>query len=340
MATPQETFEELEARHRKEKKDLVATITSLKKSIPKGDKRKKKEVAAEIAELEKTHSERHRAELSLVGGSSKACTSSTPDTSGNQNLCQPDTPDAESESGSAAASALGLYANSSQPVRAVAKKNKARQRLQRRAEELKRQQEEAEAEAEDMVDNSAIETEAISKLAAGDGLSIREIRPDGHCLYAAFGDQVNTYHGYSISYLEIRKRAAEYMRANYGDFIPFMTRKDGDLFSEDDFEKYCCDIESTATWGGQQEITALSHSFQLPVHIYQSNMPVLRIGEDAYSANDPIRLSYHRHAYGLGEHYNSLQKDPAAVKQHIHAGLDASEPPSDTAHVCNKNEKQ
>ncbi|PIA17514.1 cysteine proteinase [Coemansia reversa NRRL 1564] len=327
MATPQETFEDLEARHRKEKKDLIATITSLKKSIPKGDKRKKKEVAAEIAELERTHSERHRAELSVIGGCSKAFTSSTPDTADNQDHDQSGMPDAKSEGGSATASVLGLYTNPSQPVKPVAKKNKARQRLQRRAEQLKRQQEEAEAEAEGMVDTAAVETEAISKLAASDGLSIQEIRPDGHCLYAAFGDQVNTYHGYTVSYSQMRKRAAEYMRANYGDFISFMTREDGDLFSESDFEKYCSDIETTATWGGQQEITALSHSFQLPVHIYQSNMPVLRIGEDAYSANNPIRLSYHRHAYGLGEHYNSLRKDPAAVKQYTHAGLDASETP-------------
>ncbi|KAJ2800512.1 OTU protein [Coemansia guatemalensis] len=313
MATPQETFEDLEARHRKEKKDLVATITSLKKTIPKGDKRKKKEVAAEIADLERSHSERQRAELDLFNKCSQAPADGTPSASAEQDPQQSGAPDAESDSEPAATSVPGLYSNASQAARPSGKKNKARLRLQRRAEQLKRQQEEAEAEAEGMVDMAAVETEAISKLIAGDGLSILEIRPDGHCLYSAIADQVNTYHGHSTSYPQMRKRAAEYMRANHADFIPFMTREDGDLFSESDFEKHCCDIESTATWGGQQEITALSHSLQLPVHVYQSNMPVLRIGEDKYTANDPIRLSYHRHAYGLGEHYNSLRKDPAVV---------------------------
>ncbi|KAJ2077330.1 OTU protein [Coemansia sp. RSA 988] len=316
MASPQETFEDLEARHRKEKKDLVVTITSLKKTIPKGDKRKKKEVAAEIVELERSHSERQRAELSLFDECGRAPTSVLPDaTAADQDPHQSDAPEAESDSDPAANSVPGLYANTSQPVRPVGKKNKARLRLQRRAEQLKRQQEEAEAEAEaeGMVDMAAVETEAISKLVAKDGLSIMGIRPDGHCLYSAIADQVNTYHRHSASYLQMRKRAAEYMRANHADFIPFMTHDDGDLFSETDFEKYCCDIEYTATWGGQQEITALSHSLQLPVHVYQSNMPVLRIGEELYGANDPIRLSYHRHAYGLGEHYNSLRKDPAII---------------------------
>ncbi|KAJ2549218.1 OTU domain-containing protein 6B, partial [Coemansia sp. RSA 1878] len=57
------TLEEVEARHRKEKKELIAKTTALKRTIPKGDKNKKKEVTAEIANLEKQHEERQRAEL-------------------------------------------------------------------------------------------------------------------------------------------------------------------------------------------------------------------------------------------------------------------------------------
>jgi OTU domain-containing protein 6 len=33
-------------------------------------------------------------------------------------------------------------------------------------------------------------------------------------------------------------------------------------------------------------------------------MPTVKMGEDF--AGEPLRVSYHRHAYGLGEHYNSL----------------------------------
>ncbi|KAJ1932304.1 nuclear protein localization protein 4, partial [Linderina macrospora] len=64
MALTETTIEELETRHRKETKDLTSKVMSLKKSIPKGDKRKKKEVTAEIAVLEAELAERHTAELS------------------------------------------------------------------------------------------------------------------------------------------------------------------------------------------------------------------------------------------------------------------------------------
>lgn len=55
--------EELIARHRREKKDLQAKIQALKKTATKGDKKKKKEVAEEIAKIEKELTGKHEAEL-------------------------------------------------------------------------------------------------------------------------------------------------------------------------------------------------------------------------------------------------------------------------------------
>ncbi|KAJ2356583.1 OTU protein [Coemansia erecta] len=298
------TLEELEARHRREKKELSAKITTLKRTIPKGDKRKKKEVGAEIADLEKQHEERQKAELSQFNEGGQALVAEACES-------EPAAEQVADEDGSdepSVAPTKGMYGSAGQAGRPGGKKSKAKQRQQRKAEELRRMQEEAECEAEDMVDVAAVETEAIEKLVAGHSLAIQQIRPDGHCLYSAFADQVSTYHDQPVSYAQMRQRAAEYMRNHSDDFIPFMAHDNGDMFSTDDFEQHCDDVERTATWGGQQEITALSHALQLPVHIYQSGMPVLRIGEDAYAAQTPINLSYHRHAYGLGEHYNSLRK--------------------------------
>ncbi|KAJ2660287.1 OTU protein [Coemansia sp. RSA 1199] len=300
------TLEEVEARHRKEKKELIAKITALKRTIPKGDKNKKKEVTAEITNLEKQHEERQRAELiqfakvsqtPTAGASEKESVSTTKQTS-----------KVENDDELPAAPTMSLYGSAGQTGRPAGKKNKAKQRQQRKAEEMRRMQEEAELEAEDMVDVAAVETEAIEKLIAGHSLGIQQIRPDGHCLYSAFADQVSTYHGQPASYSQMRQRAAEYMRSHCDDFIPFMTHDNGDMFTAEDFEQHCDDVENTATWGGQQEITALSHALQLPVHIFQSGLPILQIGEDTYAAKDPVNLSYHRHAYGLGEHYNSLRK--------------------------------
>ncbi|KAJ2552220.1 OTU protein [Coemansia sp. RSA 1933] len=300
MSETNETPEDLATRHRKEKKELIANITALKKAVPKGDKRRNKEARVKIEELETKLKERHAAELKAMDEAHPEAPEHGREANDVEQNTQPDAADDGQD----------------KPVAAVLpgkKKNKAKMRLQRRAEEMKRMQEEAEQEAEGMVDATAIEAEAMNSLAASAGLSVKEIRPDGHCLYSAVADQLSTYHSQpSATHLEMRSRAAAYMRANRDDFMPFMTHDSGDMFSEADFADHCDRVEKTADWGGQQEITALSHALQLPVHIYQTGAPVLRIGEDgAYGAREPLRLSYHRHAYGLGEHYNSLHKAAA-----------------------------
>ncbi|KAJ1748492.1 OTU protein [Coemansia sp. RSA 1821] len=303
------TFEDLEARHRREKKELTARITALKRAVPKGDKRKKKEVAAEIADLEKQHNERQEEELRRFNAQAQQGAQEAQRKKGESEAEDTEVEKVAGPSDSEVSStpAKGLY-GSAQPARPGGKKNKAKLRQQRRAEEIRRMKEEAEREAEDMVDVAAVETQAVENLVASHGLRIQQIRPDGHCLYSAFADQISTYHDQPATHLQMRQRAAEYMRNHRDDFIPFMTHENGEMFSEDDFERYCNDIEATATWGGQQEITALSHALQLPVNIYQPGMPVLQIGEGTYASDRPINLSYHRHAYGLGEHYNSLRK--------------------------------
>ncbi|KAJ2057569.1 OTU protein, partial [Coemansia sp. S155-1] len=308
LSIPEATLEELESRHRKESKELLAKVTALKKTVSKGDKRKKKEVAADIAALESQLSERHAAELSQLTGNGSGLIVATglpPLT--DQGAAAATTSDPEPSSSIAP---NGLYRNGDNLDRRPGggKVNKAKQRLQRRAEELQRIQAEAEKEAEGMVDVAAIESSAIDRLVANDGLQVRSINADGHCLYSAFADQLCTYHAQPASYPDMRRRAAEYMRAHRDDFMPFMAHDSGDPFSASDYDEHCDNVERSAEWGGHQEIMALSHALQLPVLVYQSGAPVLRIGEDGYSAKEPVRLSYHRHAYGLGEHYNSLHK--------------------------------
>jgi hypothetical protein len=54
------------ARHKTEQKALTSQITSLKKSVTKGDKAKRKEVLAQVQKLEEELKERHRRELSQI----------------------------------------------------------------------------------------------------------------------------------------------------------------------------------------------------------------------------------------------------------------------------------
>jgi hypothetical protein len=62
-ATPSETLDEMLARHRKEIRQLNADTTALKKTATKGEKKKKKEILAQIAVMESELNKKHEEEL-------------------------------------------------------------------------------------------------------------------------------------------------------------------------------------------------------------------------------------------------------------------------------------
>ncbi|KAK9403167.1 OTU domain-containing protein 6B [Crotalus adamanteus] len=72
----------------------------------------------------------------------------------------------------------------------------------------------------------------------------------------------------------------------------------GDLYSQDEFEKYCSDIANTASWGGQLELRALSHILQTPIEVIQMDSPPIIVGEE-YNRK-PLILVYMRHADAIG----------------------------------------
>jgi OTU domain-containing protein 6 len=91
-----------------------------------------------------------------------------------------------------------------------------------------------------------------------------------------------------------------------------------DYSSAKDIESYCKEIEETALWGGEMEITALAGAFEVPVEIYSNRSVTPMViepnsvvkNEDMRERNNKeiIRLAYYEHLYGLGQHYNSLFK--------------------------------
>ncbi len=62
MSDSSSPLETLEKQHRKERKELQAKIQALKKSVSKGDKKKKKEVTEESAKLEADLDRKHQEE--------------------------------------------------------------------------------------------------------------------------------------------------------------------------------------------------------------------------------------------------------------------------------------
>ena len=74
------------------------------------------------------------------------------------------------------------------------------------------------------------------------------------------------------------------------------------------FERYCRGVEATAAWGGQLELRALAHVLRRRIVVYSAHLPTVEMGEE-YRVDDdapPLRVAYQQHAYGLGEHYNSV----------------------------------
>ncbi len=142
------------------------------------------------------------------------------------------------------------------------------------------------------------------------GLKVHDIKADGHCLYRAISDQlVRVVPGHSIhsstsgsGYESLRTLAAHIMKADSDSYRPFVE----DISSDDDWLKYLSDVESTAAWGGQLELQALAVALKTPIEVFCAGMPVVTMGEEFKSGNSKtLKVCHHRHAFGLGEHYNS-----------------------------------
>lgn len=63
------------------------------------------------------------------------------------------------------------------------------------------------------------------------------------------------------------------------------------------------------------QLRALSQVLRRPFEVVQAEGRPVVIGEEfSDSSSTPVLLTYHRHMYGLGEHYNSVQPRPAEEK--------------------------
>ncbi|XP_062212767.1 OVARIAN TUMOR DOMAIN-containing deubiquitinating enzyme 5-like [Phragmites australis] len=296
----EETLEEVLSRHRKEKSKLQDRETSLKKAAAKGSKAeqkaKKKQVEEEISRLSVELEAKHAAELSSFGYK----------------------PSASSEKGNldnlVKAIAGVSLSNSSDP----AKPSKGARRREKKAKEEAAREQRIQEEQSNLVSDRMLENVKLEKKLEPLGLTIREIKPDGHCLYRAVENQLSLHSNSATryNYQELRQMTAKYMREHSADFLPFFLAEgkvETGPYPSESFERYCQEIESTAAWGGQLELGALTHCLKKHIVVYSGSFPDVEMGKEYRSGSGgsstdyvSIRLSYHRHAYGLGEHYNSV----------------------------------
>ncbi|PIA61603.1 hypothetical protein AQUCO_00300843v1 [Aquilegia coerulea] len=304
--TDSETREEVLSRHRKEITQLQHKEVALKKAAAKGSKAeqkaKKKQVEDEISKLSSKLREKHAEELASLG----YCNSN-----GNEKK------DLDVLVKAIVGVSVNSQGDSSKPSKSVKRREK---RAQQEAAREQRIQEEQST----MVSDGMIENEKLERKLEPLGLVVREIKPDGHCLYRAIEDQLAVFSGGSspYSFLELRNMVASYMREHQSDFLPFFLSEnnisvDSDNASAEIFEDYCREVESTAAWGGQLELGALTHCLRKHIVVLSGSFPDVEMGkeykvEDRGPTNASIMLSYHKHAFGLGEHYNSVI--PSAIR--------------------------
>ena len=195
-----------------------------------------------------------------------------------------------------------------EPRQGPKKVNRAKARLQRRAEEMEAQREEARTEAATMTDHKSIESVAMKAKVAALGLQERPVDANGHCLYSAFADQLALLDRPTLTYADMRHHAADYIRTNADDFLPYLLADDGD--TAHDVESYTKEIEETPKWGGELEIIALARRYKVAVDVVQAEGETLKYEE---GNGDKVRLARYEHMYSLGAHFNSLV--PATSKK-------------------------
>lgn len=183
-----------------------------------------------------------------------------------------------------------------------AKRNRRKEKIAAREAANQKLSEEAAEEAASLPNLRKIELENMTSICDLRNLSQYEIPADGHCLYASIADQLKLRHGVVKTVQELRSAAAQQIREHPNDFSAFLF--DESTMSVKEIEPYCVELETTAIWGGDLEILALSQVFDCCIS-------VLINGQSPFIANETgknpeLKLAYYKHSFGLGAHYNSL----------------------------------
>ncbi|KAL3702142.1 hypothetical protein R1sor_020164 [Riccia sorocarpa] len=313
-----ETRSEMLARHQKEIKELQGKEIGLKKAAAKGSKAeqkaKKKLAEEEIARLDSKLKARHVKELASLG-----------------------IPVDDKEVNTIEMKVKAIAGVSLNGPNASHKPSKGQKWRDRRAQQEAEREQRIQEEQNNIVSQRVLEEQQLEGKLGPLGFTLKEIKSDGHCLYRAVEDQIALHPELvQYSYQELRRLAANYMRTHAEDFMPFIGAESAESAESDKledtsqtkFQRYCEEVESTAAWGGQLELGALSHALQKHIVVHSANLPDVEMGKEykedgldgAPVLNPSIRVSYHRHAFGLGEHYNSVVPvDPASVQDTVKA---------------------
>lgn len=277
------TADELATQHNKQKKELTNKIQALKKSITKGDKKKKKEVDAQIAQLENEFKNRCTLELSQLSVSTKESVEESEPTT------------------------------ESSTVSTVKLSKAQKKRVKKEQEQKLRQEQIAFQDVENLKGPTHIELTKIKAKLAKNNLEIKEVSSDGNCMFYALSDQLKEQLGVDRSFKELRLLTSEYMLKNPGEFQPYLCSEEtGDPFTEEEYVEYCEKIKEclAPVWGSMTELKALADLLKVRIEVVQAEGSEILIGT-CDDEEKRLIVTYHRHMFGSGEHYNSTRLMPS-----------------------------
>ena len=127
-------------------------------------------------------------------------------------------------------------------------------------------------------------------------LEIREIKPDGNCMFSAISDQLV---GTSDKAGELRRNTCMYIVKNKDHFFPFIGE------SDDEFTHFLQLLNRDGVFGGQEALVAISREHNVMIGIHQLDSPVWYIKpEDERKCKKEIHLAYHQKTM----HYSSIRR--------------------------------
>ena len=306
-------MEELQARHRRELRDLQSVITQKKKSA---SKKNRKGVNDECDTLQRDLQGRQQAELATLGQNVIVDDVQALSIDDNGSESHKSTSLGNTDHGDLGADAQGSagltsISKGAPTVDGRSKKpNRQKARLARRAAEQQAEAAQAAEEAANLPNLREQELKAMEEHLDQLGLTEITIRPDGHCMYSAVAmqltdEQLQAPQSESSTSLKpyqlVRNTTGNFISNHPADFASFL---------EEPLDVYVSKIKDTAEWGGQLELQAVARAYDVDINVLQGDGRVEKIESGSGSPRDLIWLAYYRHSYGLGEHYNALRKLP------------------------------
>ena len=334
------TIEDLTAKHKKEIKALEGEKrAAIKNAKSRGKKAKAivKETEFKYEGLEQDMKQRHRDELEELskvgegGGTSGDDNAQEDATSKEEGTDTQSTPPKEEEP-----QQTPEEVEDAKRQKAIQKKLKKKAAAKQK--DLDREKRIKEENAQEGPSRREMEMEALQTLYLHPrNLEVQEVNADGNCLYRAVGvqcrrlgmnDVVDDDEGEDC-YPKIRSICADVLLGdNRAEYEPFAEcgeghveeGKGGDAGNHPaTYEEYVNNVRSTSTWGGQLELRALSCALKCPIVVFSAESPPLIMGAEfassdggldaddkEWSKKKALLVSFHRHYYALGEHYNSV----------------------------------